>query len=92
MTHYLSDTFDPRPEFYAYVLNFKWIYTDLPNFTSLNVLIVLSYDVQIAKQLNNQQDQDEYLCRVKAASESGWGFSSKHFHDRVNYDNIESKV
>lgn len=62
MTHYMSDTFDPRPEMY-------------------------SADVYIAKSLPIK-DQDEYYCRVKAASESGWGFSSKHFHNRDHYNDF----
>ncbi|XP_022168523.1 trehalase-like [Myzus persicae] len=60
MAHYMSDTYDPRPEMY-------------------------NADVSISKKLPTLRDQDEYLCRVKAASESGWGFSSKHFHNRNTY-------
>ncbi|XP_026818194.1 trehalase-like isoform X2 [Rhopalosiphum maidis] len=67
MTHYMSDTFDPRPEMY-------------------------SNDVHIAKSLPTTQDQDEYLRRVKAASESGWGFSSKHFHNRNHYNDFRKTL
>ncbi|KAF0751365.1 trehalase-like, partial [Aphis craccivora] len=48
-----------------------------------------SVDVQIAKSLPSVSDQSEYFIRAKAASESGWGFSSKHFHNRNHYKDFK---
>ncbi|VVC44698.1 Six-hairpin glycosidase-like,Glycoside hydrolase, family 37 [Cinara cedri] len=48
-----------------------------------------AFDMKIAKNLPQKRDRDEYYCRVKAASESGWGISSKHFHNRVEFENRE---
>lgn len=45
----------------------------------------------LSKQLTSKRDQNEFLCRIKAASESGWGLSSKHFHNRNHYDELGSK-
>ncbi|XP_025409742.1 trehalase-like isoform X2 [Sipha flava] len=49
-------------------------------------------DVNISKQLKKKEDQDKYISRVKAAFESGWGFSSKHFHDRTPYDDLNKTM
>ncbi|CAI6345384.1 unnamed protein product [Macrosiphum euphorbiae] len=49
-------------------------------------------DLHISEKLPTIRDQEEYLCRVKAASESGWGFSSKHFHNRNNYNDIRKTL
>ncbi|XP_025201999.1 trehalase-like [Melanaphis sacchari] len=51
-----------------------------------------SIDVHITKSLPAVRYQNEYLCRVKAASESGWGFSSKHFHNRKHYNDFRKTL
>jgi len=56
------------------------------------LLGILRFDVNITKKLTDVPKKEEFWSKVRAAFESGWGFSSKHFHDRNIYYNTKGKI